>query len=43
MKESSLSRMSDICISVPSNQVNQIQEMHILIGHFICEMVEKDL
>ena len=43
MKESSLSRMSDICISVPSNQVNQIQEMHILIGHFICEMVEKNL
>ena len=43
MKESSLSKMSDICINVPSNQVNKIQEMHILIGHFICEMVEKDL
>ena len=43
MKESSLSKISDICINVPSNQVNKIQEMHILIGHFICEMVEKDL
>ena len=41
MKESTLSKLSNISINVPSNKVNHIQEMHIIIGHFICEMAEK--
>jgi len=41
-KESTLSKLVNISINVPSNKVNHIQEMHIIIGHFICEMVEKD-
>lgn len=41
MKESTLSNLSNISINVPSNKVNHIQEMHIIIGHFICEMAEK--
>ena len=43
MKESTLSKLSNISINVPSNKVNHIQEMHIIIGHFICEMAEKQL
>tara|TARA_B100000768_G_scaffold108752_1_gene100913 strand:- start:1176 stop:1754 length:579 start_codon:yes stop_codon:yes gene_type:complete len=30
----------DIFISVPSNNTPRIQEMHLLIGHTICEIVE---
>tara|TARA_B100000686_G_C16509181_1_gene821203 strand:- start:237 stop:827 length:591 start_codon:yes stop_codon:yes gene_type:complete len=41
-KSSPLSQLSDISIQVPSNTVNHIQELHILVGHFICEMVEKN-
>ena len=41
--DSELSSLSDISVKVPSDKVNHIQEMHILIGHFICEMIEKDV
>ena len=33
----------DYEIKVPSNNTARIQEAHILIGHIICECVEKDL
>lgn len=39
-------RMKDICdilINVPSDDTPRIQEAHILIGHIICEIVEKKL
>ena len=42
-KSNSLANISDIAIKVPSNKVNHIQELHILIGHFICEMIENKL
>ena len=35
------SKMCDLSIGVPSNKVNHIQQMHILIGHFVCEALEK--
>lgn len=38
-----LSNIADIIIKVPSNDVARIQEMHLLIGHIICEAVEKEL
>lgn len=34
---------SSILINVPSNDTPRIQELHILIGHIICELVEKNL
>ncbi len=34
---------SDISINVPSENTPRIQEMHILIGHIICENVENNL
>ncbi len=38
--------MNDICkylVKVPSSDTPRIQESHILIGHIICETVEKEL
>ena len=39
-------KMKDICkylINVPSSDTPRIQEVHILIGHIICELVEANL
>lgn len=33
----------DTSINVPSDDTPRIQECHILIGHIICELVEKEL
>ena len=41
--DSELSNLSDVSIKVPSDKVNHIQEMHIIIGHFICEIIEKNI
>jgi D-sedoheptulose 7-phosphate isomerase len=30
----------DICIGVPADESNHIQEMHIAIGHYLCGFVE---
>ncbi|MFH0971168.1 MAG: D-sedoheptulose 7-phosphate isomerase [Candidatus Micrarchaeota archaeon] len=38
-----LKAKSDICICVPSDRTDRIQEVHIAIGHIICDLVEKDL
>jgi len=32
----------DINIVVPSDQTARIQEMHILVGHIICDLVDKE-
>lgn len=39
-------KMKDLCeyvITVPSDDVPRIQEAHIMIGHIICEIVEREL
>lgn len=33
--------LADVLINVPSNDTPRIQESHIMIGHIICELVEK--
>lgn len=33
----------DILVNVPSDSTQRIQEMHITIGHIICELVENEL
>ena len=38
-----LLRETDHCIVVPSKTTARIQEMHILAGHAICDIVEQDL
>lgn len=36
-----LKEKADLCLKVPSGITARIQEAHILIGHIICEQVEK--
>jgi D-sedoheptulose 7-phosphate isomerase len=38
-----LRNFSDFLINIPSENVPRIQEMHLLIGHIVCEKVEKAL
>lgn len=42
-QDSTLKKLADISISVPSADTPHIQEMHIVIGHIICELVERKL
>ena len=37
---SALSEKCDICLQVPSTSTPRIQEMHILVGHILCELAE---
>jgi len=40
---SAIAPFSDVVISVPSNVTARIQEVHILLGHVLCEYVESSL
>jgi len=31
----------DVCLIIPSQNTARIQEAHILVGHIICEMIDK--
>ena len=35
--------LADLAIKIPSDETQHIQEGHILTGHIICEIVEKEL
>jgi D-sedoheptulose 7-phosphate isomerase len=35
--------LADISLVVPSSTTARIQEMHILIGHLLCELVEQEM
>lgn len=38
-----LAPLSDITILIPSDDTPRIQEVHMLLGHCICEIVEKNI
>ena len=38
-----MAQMADFAIVVPSSSTPRIQESHILIGHIICDIIEKEL
>ncbi|MBT5029187.1 MAG: D-sedoheptulose 7-phosphate isomerase [Nitrospinaceae bacterium] len=38
-----IKEVADLSIVVPSNDTARIQEVHITIGHIICELIEEDL
>ena len=38
-----LKEVCDISILVPSKETARIQESHIMIGHIICELVEREM
>ena len=40
-KKNILHEKSDICIKVRSNKTSIIQEIHILIIHLICELLDR--
>lgn len=31
------------CLKVPSNQTDKIQEVHIMMGHIVCHLIEKTI
>ena len=41
--EKEIARLSDIVITTPSTDTPRIQEMHLLIEHVICEIVESEV
>lgn len=38
-----MAKMADISIIVPSDSTPRIQESHILIGHILCDIIEKEI
>lgn len=38
-----MAQMADYALIVPSNVTPRIQESHILIGHILCDIIEKEL
>jgi D-sedoheptulose 7-phosphate isomerase len=38
-----MAKMADIALVVPSQSTPRIQESHILIGHIICDIIEKEI
>ena len=38
-----MAAMADIALVVPSNSTPRIQESHILIGHILCDIIEKEI
>lgn len=38
-----MAKLCNICIQVPSNETPRIQEVHLLIEHIICGIVEENL
>ena len=38
-----MAEKADLLINVPSDDTPRVQELHILIGHIICELVETEL
>jgi D-sedoheptulose 7-phosphate isomerase len=41
--EGAMDRFADLVLHVPSTDTAHIQESHIVIGHLICDLVEKEL
>ncbi len=39
----SLAERCDLCLRVPSDETPRVQEAHMLIGHALCEFVEREL
>ena len=38
-----MARLADIALVIPSNSTPRIQESHILIGHILCDIIEKEI
>lgn len=40
-KGGQLAQLCDVCIKVPSDHTPRIQEMHIAVGHMVCEIIDE--
>jgi D-sedoheptulose 7-phosphate isomerase len=40
-KGGEMSRIADYSIIVPSSETQRIQEIHLLIGHIVCDLIER--
>ena len=38
-----MAQLADIALIIPSNSTPRIQESHILIGHILCDIIEKEI
>ena len=38
-----MKEIADMTINVPSDITNNIQEMHIAVGHLLCGVIEKEI
>ena len=43
MEGGKMATLCDILLNVPSKDTPRIQECHMLLGHIVCEIVEKEL
>ncbi|MBN2421601.1 SIS domain-containing protein [Candidatus Woesearchaeota archaeon] len=43
IEKQGLSELAQYSINIPSSNTARIQELHILVGHAICEIVEEDI
>ena len=43
LSKAKMDEVADICIKAPSKNTARIQELHILIGHVICEEIENTM
>lgn len=42
-KDGAMKLLADYCIQVPAMTSAHIQEMHITVGHLICDLIEKEI
>ena len=42
-KQGSMSEYCDYLVAVPADRTDQIQELHIMVGHIICGLIEEVL
>ena len=40
-RDSSLSRLADVCIKVPQTETYLVQELHLPVYHCLCNMLEE--
>lgn len=43
LKENKIEKIVNFCLKIPSDDTPRIQEGHIIVGHIICYLVEKEL
>ena len=36
-----IGKITDLVLTVPANETARIQELHILIGHLMCEIIDQ--